>query len=864
MASGSLNVIALVSGGKDSFFSVLHCLANGHHVVALANLHPPEIEPSTTQSTTVVRGSRKHGSSADHRNDQHDHASGLEDQEDEVDLNSFMYQTVGHQAIPLYAEATGLPLFRRPIVGTTVQSGISYQDPRQPLPSPDDSSSRAVDAADSRPGPQSVIAGDAGLEDETESLVPLLRAVIAAHPEANALCTGAILSTYQRTRIESVALRLGLVPLAYLWQFPVLPTTDAAAPDSFHPDQLSTVKGSQIVNEDDDAQLLRDMAAVGLEARIVKVASAGLDEDFLWENVASEKSITRIKRALRRFGGGGRGSVLGEGGEFETLVTDGPPALFKGKIAVSDAGRRVVREGGGSTWLSIRNAHVEMKTLSPAAESVVGVRKPELLDTRFKHVLVELLADNSPEHDPQPDVFPRLALLRPEHSDATLQHDFTGAGEDLTVEEQSTELVGKIRGLGEPNLIINAVVVLRQMSDFPTINQIYGALFSRPNPPSRVTISCGDLLPKGSKIAIYITVQPGLTGSTRKGLHVQSRSYWAPANIGPYSQAITYPLGAREDDSSAADYSDTPRVVTIAGQIPLIPASMELPHSPDATPLQITLALQHLWRVGLELQTQWWSSAVAYFPRTQADDMRSKALLAARAWRAAHFWSTSAADEDDENGPDLWDRKYNPQYMSLTGTDDSAAAPALPAWNMLNGYDEDEDEDADGKAQRPLPLFFAAEVEDLPRGAGVEWHAHRGLVNVSSGSVHVVNTKEQSSCSYSRLKMQHVVVDSAEEAYIHTVAAVSFDMAEKDLDHDGVSKDVDADVKSSLAQLLVKDHLSLLRLHPYLTYVDARRFSHLGQAVAPRAIIPCHSLWNAQGESLHFVAAYQVHFKKQI
>jgi len=36
----SLNVIALISGGKDSFFSILHCLKNGHKVVALGNLYP--------------------------------------------------------------------------------------------------------------------------------------------------------------------------------------------------------------------------------------------------------------------------------------------------------------------------------------------------------------------------------------------------------------------------------------------------------------------------------------------------------------------------------------------------------------------------------------------------------------------------------------------------------------------------------------------------------------------------------------------------------------------------------------------------------------------------------------------------------
>ena len=33
-------VLALVSGGKDSCFSMLECVAAGHTVVALANLKP--------------------------------------------------------------------------------------------------------------------------------------------------------------------------------------------------------------------------------------------------------------------------------------------------------------------------------------------------------------------------------------------------------------------------------------------------------------------------------------------------------------------------------------------------------------------------------------------------------------------------------------------------------------------------------------------------------------------------------------------------------------------------------------------------------------------------------------------------------
>ena len=70
----SLKVVALVSGGKDSCYSMLQCVAAGHEIVGLANLRPKN--------------------------------------QDENELDSYMFQTVGHQAIDLYAEAMNLPLFR--------------------------------------------------------------------------------------------------------------------------------------------------------------------------------------------------------------------------------------------------------------------------------------------------------------------------------------------------------------------------------------------------------------------------------------------------------------------------------------------------------------------------------------------------------------------------------------------------------------------------------------------------------------------------------------------------------------------------------------------------------------------------------
>ena len=180
----SLHVIALISGGKDSFYSILHCIQNGHKVVALGNLYPPA-PPTKSHPESLTKNEEA-------------------EKEGEQDLNSFMYQTVGHTVIPLYEQALGIPLYRQQITGSAVQTGTSYSHSAVPA------AGTLACEAESRDGNT----------DETESLIPLLKRIIAEHPDANALSTGAILSTYQRTRVESVALRLGLTPLSYLWQYP--------------------------------------------------------------------------------------------------------------------------------------------------------------------------------------------------------------------------------------------------------------------------------------------------------------------------------------------------------------------------------------------------------------------------------------------------------------------------------------------------------------------------------------------------------------------------------------------------------------------------------------------------------------------
>lgn len=35
-----MKVAALISGGKDSCYNMMYCIANGHEIIALANLQP--------------------------------------------------------------------------------------------------------------------------------------------------------------------------------------------------------------------------------------------------------------------------------------------------------------------------------------------------------------------------------------------------------------------------------------------------------------------------------------------------------------------------------------------------------------------------------------------------------------------------------------------------------------------------------------------------------------------------------------------------------------------------------------------------------------------------------------------------------
>ncbi|KAJ5500033.1 YjgF/Yer057p/UK114 family [Penicillium expansum] len=625
-----LNVIALISGGKDSSID--------------PPLHPqrPQSEP---QNKTPNPNQSKY--------------------DEEEDIDSFMYQTIGHSIIPLYETALQIPLYRQPITGGAVDTSRIY----------------GTKTAD---------------KDETESLVPLLNRIKQAHPEANAVSAGAILSTYQRTRIENVANRLGLTPLAWLWMYPSLPTPAARSADTLAIRQ---------------AGLLEDMAAARCDARILKVASGGLDEGFLWENVSGGGSGGRMMRrylvkAMSRFAAAEdiRGAVLGEGGEYETLALDGPGFLWKQRIEVGSREEKVGE--GGVAFVRLRGARCTAKSAWEISDGIApsDIRRPGLLDAVFEGVLGSAL-DVSGSLDDSKSRAMTSTARSPDWPVCEPVHRLSGAqmrGIADKVERVLRSFAHPKSGTRSTDDIVFATVLLDSMTDFGSMNDIYVSLFKKPNPPARVTVACGDRLPSNVKVMVTFVVDLGAR-DRRQGLHVQSRSYWAPANIGPYSQALSVPL------------QNVSRLVYIAGQIPLDPGSMDLAQVEGSGSwienyrLRAVLALQHLWRIGEAMQVNWWLGAVAFLAR--GEHANTQAQVAWRLWERMHALPDNE-DEDDDDGPqlDAWDIKYGRRTEELN----DHPVPSLPKFTVLV------------ESHTSIPPFLAVQVDELPRGSDIEWQGLGG------------------------------------------------------------------------------------------------------------------------------------------
>ncbi|KAF7355433.1 Diphthine--ammonia ligase [Mycena sanguinolenta] len=465
-----MKYVALLSGGKDSCFNLLHCARNGHELVAAASLGP---EPGKEE------------------------------------LDSYMYQTVGQDAIELVARALDVPLHRRVISGQALEQGSEY-------------------------GTRNNAKGRTG--DETEDLYALLSTVKSHRPDIEGVSVGAILSNYQRVRVEHVCRRLSLTPLCYLWQR-------------------------------DQGKLMAEMIAAGMEAILIKVAGIGLTAKHLG-NTLAQMEPTFIK--LNNLYGA---HICGEGGEYETLTLDCP--LFKHRIVLIE---------------------VETRTLQPKFTTERPVLVPEVLDEAYAQIRDSVASLKVQEESQIQDTWPLpgqpsfrffgdKAQSRRLGSWIAVSNVHSNTESRQSIEEEVAQCFAVLQAeLAKYSLELpdcaNINIFLSSMDLFSSVNAIYITFFGT-SPPARACVAVD--LPAPRRVMLECIAHSRT--AERYALHVQGLSYWAPANIGPYSQAVM-----------------TDEQVFISGQIGLIPASLSLP-APQSLALETALSLQHVERVTRAIST---------------------------------------------------------------------------------------------------------------------------------------------------------------------------------------------------------------------------------------------------------------------
>ena len=127
-------------------------------------------------------------------------------------------------------------------------------------------------------------AGEQG-DKETETLETALRDLDL---DLAGVTAGAVESEFQTSRIQALCDRLGIDLFAPLWR-------------------------------EDPRELGHAMIDAGFEITIVQVAAYGLDESWLGRTLDAE-TLAELEELNEEYGV----HILGEGGEFETLVTDAP------------------------------------------------------------------------------------------------------------------------------------------------------------------------------------------------------------------------------------------------------------------------------------------------------------------------------------------------------------------------------------------------------------------------------------------------------------------------------------------------------------------------------------------------------------
>jgi diphthine-ammonia ligase len=328
------------------------------------------------------------------------------------ETDSYMYQSVGSNIVQeALADAIGLPIITKTITGTSLVTDADYHVNDQ---------------------------------DEVEDLYWLLKNAKDEYG-IEGITSGAILSTYQRVRVENVCSRLGLISLAYCW----------------HVDQ--TV-------------LLDLMIDVGLEAILVKVAAMGLNSEHLGLTLNEMKDTLSVLNRLYDV------HVAGEGGEYETLTLDCP--IFKKKILIKQS----------KTILHSNDAFAPVSYLQVLDWELID--KPDIeLDLRHRMSFETIQKINSTLTKQENDleyVFPSAILETEEHRYVFISGvslETLAEANSIPIEDEVKMIMDDLRLKLEKNCLSFESVALvhvyvKNMNCFAKMNQIYSTYFGV-NPPAR-------------------------------------------------------------------------------------------------------------------------------------------------------------------------------------------------------------------------------------------------------------------------------------------------------------------------------------------------------------------------------------------
>jgi asparagine synthase (glutamine-hydrolysing) len=159
--------------------------------------------------------------------------------------------------------------------------------------------------------------------EKEKELADLKKAIVKAQKEygIEGVVTGALYSNYQRERIEKICDSLGLKVFSPLW----------------HMDQEKEMR--QLVKE-------------GFEFVMSSIAAEGLNKKWLGKRLTGA-DIDKLVALHKRIGF----HVAGEGGEFESLVLDGP--MFKQRIKILDS--EIIEESENVARFVVKKAKLVKK-----------------------------------------------------------------------------------------------------------------------------------------------------------------------------------------------------------------------------------------------------------------------------------------------------------------------------------------------------------------------------------------------------------------------------------------------------------------------------------------------------------------------